>query len=181
MKTQSLFDPKKAAKESGKKGQAIRKDKEADGAYAVKKLKPGQRKLNQETDSQTSALAALSEMGIKDAIMPAISVAVETANEVNAAIESGSTWLVAIEEGRKANEFWTAETAKVRDENRQTFLNLNDTFRAGAIHLMTVATGGDTPADSLVCFIGWADHKVQAEIKRLKQKFGIKKPHDPGT
>jgi hypothetical protein len=119
-----------------------------------KKRKPGQRKLNADTNDQESALAALAGMGIADAILPAVSIPVETSNAVLEALDSKLSWATAREEGVKANEFWTAETARVRDENRNVFLNLDDAKRACAIHLMVVATGGDAPAEALICFVG---------------------------
>lgn len=182
MKTPSMFDSKKAARANGKHGQEVRKVNESPDAYAVpKKRKPGQRKLNADTNDHESALAALAVMGILDAILPAVSIPVETSNAVLEALDSKLSWATAREEGAKANEFWTAETARVRDENRKVFLDLDDAKRACAIHLMTVATGGDAPADALICFVGWADAKVQAEIKRIRYKFGFDKPDEPGS
>lgn len=179
-KIPTLFDARKAQQAAGLDGQAVRKVNEAPDAYAVpKKRKPGQRKLNADTDDQASALEALAAMGIKDSILPAVSIVVETSNAVLEALDSKCRWAVAREEGVKANEFWTAETARIRDENRKVFLNLNDAQRACAIHLMTVATGGDAPAEALICFVGWNDVKIQAEIKRLREKFGIEKQGEP--
>jgi hypothetical protein len=104
-----MLDLKKAARENGKRGQEVRKEKEAPDAYAVpKKRKPGQRKLNADTDDQASALEALAAMGIKDAILPAVSIVVETSNAVLEALDSKCRWAAAREEGVKANEFWTA-------------------------------------------------------------------------
>lgn len=175
-----MLDLKKAARANGKRGQEVRKVNEAPDAYAVpKKRKPGQRKLNADTDDQASALEALSAMGIKDAILPAVSIVVETSNAVLEALDSKCRWAAAREEGVKANEFWTAETARIRDENRKVFVDLNDSQRACAIHLMTVATGGDAPAEALICFVGWNDYKIQTEIRRLREKFGIEKPGEP--
>lgn len=169
--TPSLFDPKKAARANGKRGQEVRKEKEAPDAYAVpKKRKPGQRKLNADTDDQAAALEALAAIGIKDAILPAISVAVETSNAVLEALDEKHSWATAREEGAKANEFWTEETVRVRDDNRKRFLDLADAQRACAIHLMTVATGGDAPAEALICFVGWNDFKIQAEINDAWEK-----------
>jgi hypothetical protein len=138
-----------------------------------KKRKPGQRKLNADTNDQESALAALAGMGIADAILPAVSIPVETSNAVLEALDSKLSWATAREEGVKANEFWTAETARVRDENRNVFLNLDDAKRACAIHLMVVATGGDAPAEALICFVGWADTNVQAEIQTIASKVRV--------
>ena len=179
-KIPTLFDARKAQQAAGADGQAVRKVNEAPDAYAVpKKRKPGQRKLNADTDDQASALEALSAMGIKDAILPAVSIVVETSNAVLEALDSKCRWAAAREEGVKANEFWTAETARIRDENRKVFVDLNDSQRACAIHLMTVATGGDAPAEALICFVGWNDYKFQTEIRRLREKFGIDKPVEP--
>lgn len=161
---------KKAQREFGELGQQIRKQRALE-PYKVKKDNRGKRPVKVDDTRQLAIKSLQADFGIQDAILPALSIAIETANEVEGIFDGGGTWEDARMAGVKTNEFWKDQTMKVRDANLMAFNKMNPEQQSAAIHLMTVATGGDPVVPALVAFIGWTSEDARKAVRSIKEKL----------
>jgi len=161
---------KKAQQEFGALGQQVRKMKVLD-PYKLQRDRRGKRPVKMDTEMEVALQSLRTDFGIHDAITPALAVAIETANEVASVLDEGGTWEQAREAGIRTNEFWRDQTRKVCAGNLDAFLKLTPERKAGAIHLMTVATGGDSVDSALVTFIGFDSLAAREAVMDLKKKL----------